>query len=220
MSIAKVIPHTSSSEYLGLWRSIQLLNFPYSTLFFYILVMQRVIKQLLLRRTHKMTMLCCEWSGFGPFKHSGTQKGEPHPHQIFLKGEIPNPQPGDVSYTGNQPSLQRFFTLTPHSQWNDHKLSCDLCRSRHTHSCFWQDSVPFQLFFPQGSVLGSVPSTVQWIRKWHEKGSAVRRQRLLMIWSYPQEQSRWAGQSGKGLGLATDWTRQHSRETHQVSQWN
>lgn len=91
--------------------------------------MQRVIKSkyqpsCFWEEVIKWQCLCCEWSGFGPFKHSGTQKGESLPHHIFLKGEIPNPQPDDASSIGNHPFLQQFFTITPHSQWNDYKLSC------------------------------------------------------------------------------------------------
>lgn len=68
-------------------------------------------------------------------------------------------------------------------------LQIQLChvQSGQTHSCFRQDLVRFQLFFPQGSVLGSVPSA-QWIHKRHEKGSMVRWQCLLMILSYSQQQ--------------------------------
>lgn len=67
----------------------------------------------------------------------------------------------------------KYFTVTPHLPVYQNSTvilpQIQLChvQKRANPLCFWQDLVPFQLFFPQGSELGSVPSTVQWIHKWH-----------------------------------------------------
>lgn len=123
------------------------------------------------------------------------QKGESPPCCIFFKGEITYMQlkkNDTVSYMLKYPFLQRFlqwfhiYKCTKTPQWNYYKFNCATCKSGHTHFCFWQDLVKFQLFFPWGSALGSVPSALQWIHKWHEKGSTVRWQHLLMILSYSQ----------------------------------
>lgn len=81
----------------------------------------------------------------------------------------------------------KYFTVTPYLQvYQNSTVILPQIQLCHVHKwanplCFWQDLVPFQLFFPQGSELGSVPSAVQWIHKRHEKGSTVRWHLLMIV---------------------------------------